>query len=161
MKDCVIADITPEDAVRVIQWKYESPYDFYNIKSQAEAMQEFLMNAYYSVRLGDQLIGIFCIGPSAQVPEGRAAGIYRESYVDVGIGMAPSYTGQGNGKDFFRIIVSYLKKQFPDAGVRLSVATFNTRAIRLYENTGFKSVATFPAKDADFIVMTHPTIMTT
>ncbi|WYP26216.1 GNAT family N-acetyltransferase [Alkalihalobacillus sp. FSL W8-0930] len=160
MENGVIADITPEDAVEVIHWKYEAPYDFYNIRAQAEAMQEFLMNPYYTIRCGEQLVGIFCIGTSAQVPEGRATGMYVERFIDIGLGMAPQLTGQGKGHAFFQKIASFLKERYPNTGVRLSVATFNKRAIKLYESIGFRRVASFPAQDADFIIMTHSTLLT-
>lgn len=159
MENAVIADITPEDAVEVIHWKYEVPYDFYNIRAQAEAMQEFLMNPYYTVRCEGKLVGIFCIGTSAQVPEGRATGMYVERFIDIGLGMAPKQTGQGRGREFFQRIVTFLKETYPNTGVRLSVATFNQRAIKLYESIGFHRVASFPAADADFIIMTHPTLL--
>ncbi|MDQ0207149.1 GNAT family N-acetyltransferase [Alkalicoccobacillus murimartini] len=158
MNDFEITDISPEDAIEVIQWHYKPPYDYYNIRSRDEAMQEFLMGSYYSVRMSGEFVGIFCVGNSAQVPEGKVAGVYRELFVDVGVGMAPSLTGKGKGRDFFQVIVSYLQKQFPNAGVRLSVATFNKRAIKLYTNFGFSEEASFTADGVEFIVMTHSTL---
>ena len=155
MGNFTIADITPEDALQVLGWKYEPPYDFYNIRSKSEAMQEFLMGSYYSVYKEDELVGVFCIGESAKVPEGIRAGVYKESRVDVGVGMSPVLTGQGKGMEFFESILSYLQRRFPEADMRLSVASFNKRAIKLYQNCGFTQQATFQSKDHEFIVMTR------
>ncbi|TSB47551.1 GNAT family N-acetyltransferase [Alkalicoccobacillus porphyridii] len=148
--------MTPEDAVQVLQWDYEPPYDFYNIRSKSEAMQEFLMGSYYSVYYEDRLYGIFCIGKSAQVPEGSIAGVYKESCVDIGLGMSPALTGQGKGMEFFQSILSHVQSRFSGECIRLSVAAFNKRAIKLYTNSGFVQQATFFSKDVEFIVMVHP-----
>lgn len=150
-----ITEMSPEEALQVLDWHYDPPYHFYNIRSKAEAMQEFLMGSYYAVYFQETLNGVFCIGQSAQVPEGIEAGVYKDALVDVGLGMSPAFTGQGQGSAFFQCILSHLHTRFPDAGIRLSVAAFNKRAIKLYTNCGFKEQSRFFAKSIEFIVMTR------
>lgn len=70
---------------------------------------------------------------------GRDAHLYGgEDVIDIGLGMKPALTGKGMGKEFFQAGIAFATKEFNAKMFRLSVATFNTRAITLYKNIGFK-----------------------
>ncbi|MEX3744645.1 MULTISPECIES: GNAT family N-acetyltransferase [Lysinibacillus] len=139
-------------AINILNWKYEAPYDFYNNELSEESLKELLDNPYYSI-VNDQeeLVGFFCTGTSAQVPRGQDCGAYLGKYIDIGIGMKPELTGKGIGTEFFSFILNQLQQE-NHSPLRLTVATFNTRAIHLYEKLGFKKVMEFTAS-TEFITM--------
>ncbi|MFC4560122.1 GNAT family N-acetyltransferase [Virgibacillus kekensis] len=141
-------------AQEALNWRYEKPYDFYNNETTDEAMAEMLDGTYYGIINKDNtLVGFFCTGRSAQVPAGHEFGVYEDDYVDLGLGMNPELTGKGNGYDFSSFIVDHIRKVFTDTPIRLSVATFNERAIHLYEKLGFVKKDEFSAASSDFITM--------
>ncbi|WP_156288702.1 GNAT family N-acetyltransferase [Oceanobacillus salinisoli] len=149
-----IKNMTENYAIEVLCWKYEKPYDFYNNVLTSGAIMELLTYKYYVV-LDDynSLIGYFCTGRPAQVPAGDGHGAYKEDCIDVGIGMHPELTGKGKGSVFFSNVLRFLKEKHRGKDIRLTVATFNTRAIRLYEKVGFVRDFTFMSDDVEFITM--------
>lgn len=139
-------------ATDILGWEYEEPYDFYNNDLCDESLKEILESPYYAiVNDKEELVGFFCTGTSAQVPIGRNYGAYLGEYIDVGIGMKPELTGKGYGSEFFLFILNQLQQE-NHSPLRLTVATFNTRAIHLYEKLGFTKVMEFTAS-TEFITM--------
>ena len=146
--------MTKEFAVDILSWRYDPPYDLYNNMATNDAIQELLTEGYRAVVDGKgQLIGFYCSGQAAQVPPGRKAGAYTESAVDVGIGMQPKLTGQGNGYLFFSFVLNDLAGFYPNSNFRLTVANFNKRAIKVYEKIGFRKAYDFKTDSNEFIVM--------
>lgn len=143
-----------EIAAEILNWRYPYPYDFYNNTVSDESMSEIMDGTYRAIRneKGD-LFGFYCTGNSAQVPAGRIVGAYPEGYIDFGLGMKPAETGHGLGSEFFSYIKQEILKQQPEKLLRLTVATFNKRAIRLYEKFGFKKEAEFKTDFAVFWTM--------
>jgi len=144
-------------AVCVSKWAYEEPYDIYS--GDGEDVEEFLNGSYYSaLDHMEKFIGFYCFGSAAQVPAGNEFKVYEDNkFVDIGLGMSPELCGQGNGYDFFMQGLEFGKNKFPDKKFRLTVASFNKRAIRLYEKIGFKEMTKFDREKKDntvtFIVM--------
>lgn len=100
--------------------------------------------AYHSVH--DEhggLAGYFCFGEDAQVPEGRRLGLYEEDALDIGLGMRPDLTGKGIGLEFVHAGLQFARERYAPATLRLTVATFNERAISVYLKAGFQSTTTF------------------
>ncbi|KAB8138085.1 GNAT family N-acetyltransferase [Gracilibacillus oryzae] len=139
-------------AGEITGWRYEEPYDFYNHKD--EETGELLEGSYRAImdEHGD-LVGFLCTGTSAQIPAGHKIGAYNENCVDIGLGMAPAFTGKGNGYAFCTFIIEYIQQQYPDVSLRLSVATFNRRAIHLYHKLGFVKKGRISTETADFMTM--------
>lgn len=149
-----IKNMNEERAVEALNWRYAEPYDLYNNELTNDTLQEFLGDSYHAIVDQDNaLFGYFCIGESAQVPPGRKFGVYSEDMLDVGFGMKPSCTGQGNGFEFCSFIFSYIQENYNDSHFRLTVATFNERAIHLYEQLGFVERGKFYTDAAEFITM--------
>lgn len=147
-----IREMTEIFATDILGWKYEEPYDFYNNDLCDESLKEILESPYYPiVNDKEELVGFFCTGTSAQVPLGRDYGAYLDEYIDVGIGMKPELTGKGYGSEFFSFILNHLQLE-NHSPLRLTVATFNTRAIHLYEKLGFTKAMEFTAS-TEFITM--------
>ena len=119
------------EATQISGWHYEPPYDFYDARSDPDDLRELLdpklrKDAYFSVfDEGGVLVGLFQFER-----EGTT--------VDVGLGMRPDLTGQGLGIGFLLAGLQFARERFSPEGFTLSVATFNERAIRVYERAGFK-----------------------
>lgn len=146
--------MTEKIAMEILGWEYTRPYDFYNNELTSDAIGEMLDNPYYAVvEINDELVGFFCMGKSAQVPMGNQYGAYKKDMIDIGFGMKPEYTGKGNGATFLSHILRFIQESFPDTAIRLTVATFNKRAIHLYEKFGFVKEINFHTDSAPFITM--------
>lgn len=146
------------DAAEILLWHYEEPYDFYNMDNSDETLSELLDGSYYVVYSGDdRLFGYYCKGNSAQVPAGNASGAYLDACLDIGLGMKPNMTGTGRGSSFFSFILdSLVKEKEGQASFRLTVATFNKRAMALYSKLGFERKITFEQNGVEFVTMVKP-----
>ena len=124
-----IAAMTQHEAETISMWEYEAPYDFYNAPADEHDLAELLDPAqragqYFSVHATEELIGFF---------QFRSDG----DAVVVGLGLRPDLTGRGLGQSFLEASLAFARGQFAPARFRLSVATFNERAIKVYEHAGF------------------------
>ena len=84
------------------------------------------------VRRSGRLFG-FLSGDLSE--EGRA--------VEIGLGMRPDLTGRGLGLMFMRRNLDWIREAHPGAEIRLSVASFNQRGIKVYRRSGFRVVRGF------------------
>lgn len=136
--------MTESDAWAIMRWQYGPPYELYDAAPEdvPEEVRELLKpeHAYHAV-FDDQagLVGYCCFGSDAQVPGGD----YSEAALDLGLGLRPDLTGQGLGLSFLQAILDFARREFDPPAFRLTVATFNRRAIRLYEQAGFQPSHTF------------------
>lgn len=157
-----IRPLQEQDARHILSWRYQQPYHFYNPptgSNQDYYVEQFLnpeLNFHAIVDRADNLVGFCSFGVDGQVPGGD----YTEDALDIGLGMKPELTGQGLGKAFFRTILAHTKT-LADAEprVRLTVATFNQRAMRLYRHFGFQEVERFldTLAGVDYTVMVRET----
>jgi ribosomal-protein-alanine N-acetyltransferase len=151
--------IREEDARLFAHWHYEAPYSFYDHPDPGD-IKGFIdpENHYYSIRdeNGD-LVGFCCYGIDARVPGGDYADA---GLLDVGLGMRPDLTGRGLGPGFLAAILDFGKVTFTPDDFRLTVASFNQRAIRTYEKAGFRASQRFMSlglrPGIEFVVMTRP-----
>jgi [ribosomal protein S18]-alanine N-acetyltransferase len=158
-----IGPMTEEAARAVLAWRYEGIYAFYNADPQDphDGLREMLNGSYYAAT-GEQgaLVSFFCFGAPAQVPGGHLYGLYADDALDIGLGLRPDLMGRGLGRAFLTAGLDFARQRFAPATLRLSVATFNQRAIHLYETVGFQAVATFgsPTRRSEtvFVLMTLP-----
>jgi ribosomal-protein-alanine N-acetyltransferase len=150
----------PMDAANArafISWRYDPPYDRYNIPASAVEHLSFFtepQNAYYSISSDDGTLEAFCcFGADAQVPGGD----YTTDALDVGWGLRPDLTGQGRGSAYLAAILAFAHQTFAPARLRTTVAEFNTRSRRVCEKAGFHQVQLFAAS-ADgmrFVILTR------
>ncbi|MCA0987401.1 GNAT family N-acetyltransferase [Guptibacillus algicola] len=148
-----IKEMDLDSARSTLSWRYEPPYDFYNNEMDEESIKERLDGSYQAITLDDELFGYLCIGEQAQIPIGHKYGVYHERCVDMGLGMNPDYVGKGYGYGFCERIMNHIKENNPGVPIRLSVATFNKKAIHLYEKLGFVKKDKFDTGHAEFITM--------
>lgn len=146
--------IERQDAIDILNWRYDPPYDLYNNEVCEESIKELLNFNYLAIfDENDWLSGFYCTGDSAQVPAGRVKGAYSSPALDVGIGMHPDLTGKGKGKVFFSFVLNEIRESHPNTLIRLTVAAFNKRAIKLYENMGFVKEREFSNESHLFFTM--------
>jgi RimJ/RimL family protein N-acetyltransferase len=100
------------------------------------------------------LIGFRSFGPDGQVPGWD----YDDSALDTGGGLRPELTGQGLGRLVISVGLDHGRSLFAPPAFRVTVASFNARALRTVESLGFERVGTFKAaRDArDFTVLVRP-----
>ncbi|MGD6969410.1 GNAT family N-acetyltransferase [Rossellomorea vietnamensis] len=144
---------TKEDVLEFINWTYDGDYSFYDNNIQEEKVQGFLQSIdtdrYFSV-INDEgeLIGnceFFNVGDGS------------EEITAVGVQMKPSLTGKGNGLEFIQAIIERGREVIRYNHLELAVVDFNQRAIRVYEQAGFKRKGEFQncirGKEYRFIIM--------
>ena len=80
--------------------------------------------------------------------------------VALGLGLRPDLTGRGFGLAYLEAGLAFAEQRFRPSRFRLSVATFNERAIRVYERAGFTPLRTFDHATNggihQFLEMTRP-----
>ena len=149
-----------EAAARAIHtWRYEPPYDVYDLAAgpAEDLVRAFVdpQNAYHAIRdEGGELVGYCCFGPDARVPGGD----YERQALDVGLGVRPDLTGQGRGAGFVQAVLDFAESRWAPAAFRVTVAEFNRRARRVWEQAGFRQVQRF-GRRADampFVVLVRP-----
>ena len=64
--------------------------------------------------------------------------IENKDFVLVGLGLKPSLCGQGLGNILMKLLKNECKKRYGSKKIALEVRSFNKRAIKCYERSGFK-----------------------
>jgi ribosomal-protein-alanine N-acetyltransferase len=129
--------MSQEDAEKVAHWHYPEPFSFYDWTADENDLAELLDpeargETYAAVEDDDgALVGYFSFKP-------RATGI-----LEIGLGLHPEKTGRGHGRAFLDAGLEYARRRFGPEEFSLSVATFNRRAITVYERAGFAPVRVY------------------
>ncbi|MFI5624536.1 GNAT family N-acetyltransferase [Nocardioides sp. NPDC051685] len=136
-----VVPMTLEQAEDITGWRYQAPYDVYDM---AGVSPDELLDpeaGFYSVMAGSTLIGFRSFGPDGRVPGWD----YDSSALDTGGGMRPELTGQGLGRVVVSAGLEFGRARFAPRAFRVTVASFNTRALRTVDSLGFERVGTFTA----------------
>ncbi len=157
-----LVPLQAKHAKEILVWRYPPPYDFYDAPEQRppeDYVTEFLRPEYqFHAILDDQdhFIGFCSFGIDGQVPGGN----YESEALDIGLGMRPELTGKGNGYQFVDAILLHARKQFDPSCFRMTVASFNERALKLYKRFGFNYVEEFVgnARDISYTILTCPVV---
>ena len=117
-------------------WHYEDEYSFYDLEADQEDLEEFLDgerrgSSVFAVLEEDELVAFLSV--NTVEPE----------TVDIGLGMRPDLTGKGKGEEFMKAGIVFIQSEWKPKKINLSVASFNERAIKVYEKAGFIKVGTF------------------
>ena len=112
-------------------WHYDGEYAFYDMEADKEDLAEFLNpetrgETMFAVTYKDELVAFLSV---ARVDD---------TTFDIGLGMKPSLTGRGNGAEFLKAAIDFVKSEFRAEKITLSVAAFNQRAIKVYRKIGFE-----------------------
>jgi|SRR5699024_6068594 len=134
----VFTEMDADTAREIDSWSYPEPYDFYDLDADPADRALFLDSStwpdrYFAVRAADtaDLVGFVCFEDTD------------ERGFEIGIGMAPERTGHGDGIRFVEAALAFAQGRFDTTAFTLAVATFNERAIRVYERVGFEKIDEF------------------
>ena len=124
------------DAEEIACWHYPQPFDFYDSAADANDLAELLSPE----RRGDAYV-------SVEDEAGDLAGFFqfkhRPEAIEIGLGLNPARTGRGLGGAFLDAGLREARSRFGKTRVVLAVATFNQRAIKVYERAGFRRVRVY------------------
>lgn len=134
--DLLFQPMTQSEAERIAaEWHYDGKYSFYDIDADEEDLEEFLdptqRENTFTVYRDGELVGFYSFNP-------------QDSFtIDIGLGMHPALTGKGLGIEFLEEGLKFAQSSYHPTRFTLSVATFNERAMKVYEKAGFSKVETF------------------
>ncbi|MGH8000930.1 MAG: GNAT family N-acetyltransferase, partial [Brasilonema sp.] len=139
--------LTRSEATELISWRYDKPLDFYNIQVDIDVLQntvDFFIdpaNSYFAISSQKHDFTAFCcFGADAQVPGG---GDYSLDALDIGLGIRPEFTGQGLGSRIAIATIDYARQWFSPQRLRVTIAAFNKRALKVWQNLAFVPVERF------------------
>lgn len=136
-----VAPLTREHALDICTWRYAAPYQCYDM---TDADPDRLLDpqaGFHALLAGNRLIGFRSFGPDGQVPGWH----YDEQALDTGGGLRPQLVGRGLGRRAVATGLSFGRARFGPRAFRVTVATFNGRALRTVEGLGFQRVGQFNA----------------
>lgn len=126
-----------DEAENILKWKYEGIYSYYNIE---EHEKEYLYKTNYHNSFDEKGVsGFFCTGYEATI-DTECEFNYDTEHLDIAFGLRPDLCGKGLGEAYIRSIMEYLNKEKDYESFRLTVGSFNSRAIKLYKKIGFKTI---------------------
>jgi [ribosomal protein S18]-alanine N-acetyltransferase len=146
---------TPADAQSVAGWRHPGRWSVYD---QRDGDGMTAATGYRAVVAADdgRLIGFYCVGGEALVP-----GVEPDAeVVDLGVGMAPVYAGNGRGNAFLQAVLDDLGRQLRAKPVRALIQTWNVRSLSLARRFGFLEVGTHrcvqDGSEIDYTVVVRP-----
>ena len=145
-----------KSAREFVRWQYEPPYDMYNcprgkVKKAVQYNIDPKNNVYAMFDQGGKLIGYCSYGRDAQVPGGD----YSQEALDIGLMIKPELTGQGMGTFFTNDVILNGLAKYDPSKLRVTIASFNKRAVRTWKKNGFKNVQTFKRSNdgEEFVIL--------
>ena len=136
-----VGSLRRDDALDICTWRDAPPYECYNM---TDADPDWLLepeSGFHALLAGEQLIGFRSFGPDGQVP----GWTYDDQALDTGGGLRPQLVGQGLGRQAIAAGLAFGRSQFAPQAFRVTVASFNTRALRTVEALGFQRTGQFYA----------------
>ena len=120
----------------IAAWQYPVEYAFYDWANDPADLAELLdamswLDRYHAAISEDGSI----IGFLQTILEGNS--------IEIGLGLRPDLTGIGHGRDFLNACLHFAAERFAVHRFTLAVATFNRRAIAVYERSGFRATGKF------------------
>jgi ribosomal-protein-alanine N-acetyltransferase len=148
------APLRQAHAEAIAGWHYPEPFSFYDWTEDPDDLAELLDpalrgNAYFEVvdAAGD-LVGYFSFKPKD------------DQTLELGTGLRPDLTGRGLGASFLAAGLEFARARFAPGRFVLSVATFNERAIKVYERAGFVTERVYMhstnGAEWEFVEMSRP-----
>lgn len=153
---------TQADLAQVMTWQYEPPYDVYNFSPHAVVENEWPYfedeknGRFYTITTPtDEPIGFCTFFADAQV----SGGDYSAEALDIGLGIRPDLTGlsKGVGLGVITAVLAFATTTFHPSTFRVTIAAFNQRAQRVWQQVGFQSKQRFgrTGDDMAFIIFTR------
>ena len=136
-----VVPLTRENAADLCTWAYPAPYDCYDMTGADPEERLRPELGFHAVVDGHRLVGFRSFGADGRVPGWD----YDQAALDTGGGMRPDLVGRGMGRKMIAAGLAFGRAQFQPPAFRVTVATFNTRALRSVESLGFEQVGQFDA----------------
>ena len=141
-------------ATDICTWRYPTPYNCYDM---TDADPEELLapeSGFFALLRDGELIGFRSFGSDGHVPGWN----YDDTALDTGGGLRPELTGRGLGSTAIATGLAFGRARFAPLAFRVTVAAFNSRALRTVTALGFNRVGSFTAtrSGAGFEVLVRP-----
>jgi ribosomal-protein-alanine N-acetyltransferase len=136
-----IVPMTSAFAAELVTWRYPAPYELYDMADGDPGFFASPASGFFALTEGDELIGFRSFGQDGQVPGGS----YDSSAFDTGGGLRPDLTGKGLGRAAISTGLEFGRREFAPDAFRVTVASFNERALRVVRSLGFRAVGSFLA----------------
>ena len=126
-----IRPLTAADVEAMRAWRYDPPYERYDIDADPGDVDLMLAGAasgevWYAAN---------------DVETGELAGFFEfvllGDEIEVGLGLRPDLTGRGLGAGYLEQGLAFARERWSPASFSLDVYEWNGRAIRAYERAGF------------------------
>ncbi|HEX3649108.1 MAG TPA: GNAT family N-acetyltransferase [Pseudonocardiaceae bacterium] len=129
-----VRSLTPDDARRIGAWRYDGPWRAYDSQPEDEPVTAAM--GYWAVAGEDegQFVGYYCTGAEARVPGLEA----EPGVLDLGVGMAPDWVGQGHGRRFAEAVLTHIRRHHGPTVLRAAIQSWNTRSLTLTHHLGFQ-----------------------
>lgn len=119
-------------------WKYDGIYAFYDMTADENDLKEFLSEDSWAGRYfavvdeENELVGFYSFD-------------FENEFMWLGFGLKPELTGRKIGTEFVTAGIHFgiTKFNYQQNCIMLAVASFNKRAIKVYEKIGFQVIETY------------------
>jgi ribosomal-protein-alanine N-acetyltransferase len=156
--DLILRPLEQAHAHEIIGWHYEPPYDLYDLdQGDPGEIVESLLDpacAYHAILTPEgELVAFCCFGEDGQVPGGN----YSAEALDLGLGVRPDLTGQGQSHVYIQAVLAYARLKYAPHSYRVTIAAFNTRAQRAWTKAGFRPVQRFESTHSrqPFVILVY------
>lgn len=165
----IVTEMNDRACAEIAEWKYDGENAMYNFDGIDAEREQLFNGLHFAVYFADEYentvrsagvdekkrehffaervpCGFISVGPAAQVVSRVSGKFYEdEGATDIGLGLHPCLCGlrAGLGDRLVRAAVQFIKQEFPEDGVRLTVAKQNKRAVTVYLRNGFSVIGTF------------------
>ena len=131
-----IQQMTNDSAMAIADWIYTPPYDFYNAVPDDPDLADFLNPEFRHGRYYETVAEYYGLVGFFEFK-------HEKDPLEIGLGLRPDLTGKGLGLRFVQAGMAFARSHFGVSHLCLTVATFNQRAITVYERAGFRPVTTY------------------
>ena len=116
----------------IFHWHYDGIYSFYDMTADEEDLKIFTNIEYWKDT-------IFAVLDENGELVGWSSFYIENEDVWISLGLKPQLTGRGLGKEFVSECVKFAKSHYKldEQTIKLDVALFNQRAIKVYKKAGF------------------------
>jgi ribosomal-protein-alanine N-acetyltransferase len=153
----IIRPFTEAEARQAARWTYDAPFDLYDSDEANEGLfleREEDGTGYYALLDGGadrELLGFCCFGAEARV----VGQDEQEGTLDLGGGLRPDRLSRGLATVLLPSVCAFAVAHWAPERLRVAIAAFNERSIRLCRSAQFEVVRTFRRPDGQEFVELH------
>jgi ribosomal-protein-alanine N-acetyltransferase len=136
-----VVPLTRQFALDICTSQYPAPYSCYDMTGADPDRILRPESGFFALLRDGALAGFRSFGADGQVPGWE----YDETALDTGGGLRPQLVGHGLGREAIATGLAFARSRFAPRAYRVTVAAFNTRALRTVGSLGFARVGAFSA----------------